>query len=186
MVPKHYKPGDVELSFYIGSSGITIPGQLLGSVTAVHEEGEVETNTQAHTYREGNGKKNARVTAMIFLPNMGYLGKIFPSMHNAAVNPSDPGNLIGKAAQCAGKDIGRLHIHPVCEDNDKNDFHLFSAEPRMNAEPEWSEDRGALAVEISWEAHPDTSGNIYRWGTGDLTQDVLYNPATNTYDPVES
>lgn len=183
---KHYKPGEVEASFWKDGVGVTIPGELLGNVTFAVEEGEVETNTQAHTYKEGNGKKNARVTATVFLPNPSYLGKIFPSMYNAAVDSADPGNVIGKAGQCAGKDNGVFHIHPTCEENDKNDVHLYLAEPRANGELPFSEDRGAMSIELVFEGQPDANGNIYRLGTGDLTQDVLYVPSTNSYAPVGS
>lgn len=181
-----YKPGKVELSFWKNGVGITIPPQLLGTVTVSTEEGEVETNTQAHTWRQGNGKHNATVTAMIFLPNPSYLGKIFRNKFNAASDQNDPGNMIVRAGDCASEDEGVLHIHPICEENDKNDVHVYSAEPRLSNELEFSEDGNALGAEIEFHGQPDENGNIFRLGTGDLTQDVLYDAENNTYDPVES
>lgn len=179
-----YKPGKVEVSFWKDGVGITVPPELLGTVTVNIEEGEVETNTQAHVWRQGNGKHNATATVMMFLPSLGYLGKILRSKYNAASAPEDPGNLVVAAGTCSGQDTGVFHIHPICEDNDKNDVHFYEAEARPNSEIEYSEDGNAIGVELIFNGHPDEDGNIFRLGTGDLTQDVVYDAETDTYTVV--
>jgi len=175
-----------QLSFWLDGEGVTVPPEMLGTVTFASEEPETEISTQAATIRQGSGRNNASVTATIFLPSMGYLGNFLRSKFNAATNPADPGNVIIKAGSCSGSDRGVLHIHSTCNEDDKDDIHIYSAVVMNNSEIEFSEDGSALSVELTFHAQPDDDGNLYRLGTGDLTQDVLYDPETDTYEPVES
>lgn len=163
-----------------------IPAELLSEINVELTEGTRERNTLGGTFTRPSGVlETAQATFTMYLPNMDYLKHIFPALYNAPTEPQTGGNIIVGSNSCSTVDAGPVNIHYVCDDTDNNDVHFFNAQAQLNFNPTYngSDD---LTIEVTLFAQPDEDGNVYRLGTGDLTQPSIYDPETEETVPVSS
>lgn len=124
------------------------------------------------------------VKATILRSNIDVLSKLFPHLYNPAAG-SAYGNIIVGASSCAVVDpYGELNIHNTCDTNDDDDIHLFYAKPLLNSSFTYNAD-DPRKIEVTWKGYvaPSTNpnaGSVFRIGTGDLTQESIYDCATET------
>lgn len=163
-----------------------IPSQLLSEVTVELTEGTRERETLGGTFTRPSGVfETAMATFTMYLPNMDYLKNIFPGRYNAPSGAQTTGNVIFSADNCAAIDAGPVNIHYTCDDNDDNDVYFYNGHVQMNFNPTYNASDD-LTVEITIYANPDEDGNVARLGTGDLTEESIYDPETEETVPVTS
>lgn len=164
----------------IAINQITIPASLLSEVSVEFTEGTRERTTLGGTFTRPSGVlETAKVTFTLYLPNQDFLKNIFPERYNAPTAPQTTGNLILNSNSCVVTEGGPVNIHYTCETNDNNDVHLYNAQAQLNFNGTYNSDDD-LTIEVTLFAQPDVNGNIGRLGTGDLTGESVYNPATGT------
>lgn len=163
-----------------------IPAELLSEVAVEITEGTRERTTLGGTFTRPSGVvETATATFTMYLPSMDYLKHIFPSRYNAPEAPQTTGNVIISADTCISADAGPVNIHFTCEDNDANDVFFYNAQAALNFNPTYTAGDD-LTVEVTLYAQPDENGDIVRMGTGDLTEESIYDPETETTVPVTS
>lgn len=172
--------GPADLAF----ADFVIPAHLIGEVEVVLEEGERERTTLAGTFTTNSGTiAEATATATIHVPSMEWLGENILKGRFTAGTPT--GNLIWNTDECGQTDMGPMNVHFRCETNDANDVHFYNASVRANINATYN-DSDVIEVELVFHANPDDNGNVARLGTGDLTQESIYDAATETTIPVTS
>lgn len=157
-----------------------IPAQLLGDITPNYEEGTVEAETQAGTRTQPSGKAStAELTFTMYLPSMDYLKVIYSDVYNEPTDASQPtGNVIFGANSCSTTTAVPINIHPVCENTDDNDIHVFAGLVNHTFNPTLSTS-DAVAVETTISMQPTNQGYI-RLGTGNLAAPSHYDVATQS------
>lgn len=174
--------GVVEISF----RDYTIPAHLLGEPSINIEEGTRERTTQAGTYRRGSGTLDtAEVTVPMFIPSWEWFGE---NIMRARFTEADgnTGNVIWNANTCSGTmDAGPVNFHYVCDTNDANDIFFHNASLRVTINPTFATGED-LMVELTFHANPDEEGNVFRLGTGDVTEESVYDPESGGPVPVTS
>lgn len=157
---------------------VLIPAELLGELSINYEEGTSEAETQAGTITTPNGKaETAEATTTIFLPNFDYLKNIYSDIYNEG-GEGLTGNVIFGASTCKTQTPVEVNIHPVCDSNDANDLH-FSALIAHKFELTLSTS-DPVSIETTMYLQPtDTNGRL-RVGTGDLTQESVYDVTTQS------
>lgn len=169
--------GKYEMS--IGS--VLIPAQLLGDISLNYEEGMLEAETQAGKRSVPSGKaETAEATFTLFLPNVDYLKTIYAEAYNEP-NGNATGNVIFGGGSCSTRTPLPVNIHPVCEDNDDNDFHIYAGLVAMKFNPTLSTS-DVVSIETTISMQPTDNGYM-RVGTGDLTQESHWDVATQTTVP---
>jgi hypothetical protein len=178
--------GKAEVSvWYSVSEYVTIPASMLSEVVVELTEGTRSRETLGGTFTTPSGiLETAQVRFTMFLPNMDYLGQIFPSLYNAPSGTQDGGNLIIGSDDCVVADDAKVNIHYTCESTDNNDIFIFAGRPSINFNPTYNQSDD-LSVEVIFHAQPTASG-VARLGTGNLTAEAVYNPATGETDVVTS
>ena len=165
---------------------VYVPSQLLSEVNVELSEGTRERTTLGGTFSRPSGVfETAMATFTMYLPSMDYLKNIFPGRYNAPSAPQTTGNLIFSSSTCASIDAGPVNIHYTCDNNDNNDVFFYNGHVQMNFNPTYNASDD-LTVEITVYANPDDDGNVARLGTGDLTQDSIYDATTEATVPVTS
>lgn len=170
----------------LAMNGIAIPPELLSEITVSLTEGIRERTTLGGTFRRPSGVlEESQASFTLYLPSMDYLKNIFPALYNAPSGAQTTGNIIVGANSCSTVDAGPVNIHYTCEDTDDNDVYFYNAQAQLNFNPTYngSDD---LTIEVTLLAQPDADGNVYRLGTGDLTQPSEYDPTTEETVPVTS
>jgi hypothetical protein len=172
--------GPADLAF----ADFNIPAHLIGEVEVVLEEGERERTTLAGTFTTNAGTiAEATATATIHVPSMEWLGE---NILRGRFNEGTPtGNIIWNAEECGQTDMGPMNVHFRCDTNDANDVHFYNASVRANINATYN-DSDVIEVELVFHANPDTNGNVARLGTGDLTQESIYDVDTESTVPVTS
>lgn len=176
--------GPAEIAF----RDFVIPSSLLSEVVVTLTEGERERATLAGTFKKGSGTfEEAMATATLYLPSMDWLGKnILRSKYEEASDPSDPGRIVFNSDNCSATvDAGPVNIHYTCEGNDNNDVYFYNAILKINLEMTYNASDD-LTVELTFNANPDENGDVARLGTGDLTQESIYDATTEQTIPVTS
>lgn len=170
----------------VALNGIAIPPQLLSEITVELTEGTRERETLAGTFSKPSGTLDtAQAMFTMFLPSMDYLKYLFPERYNAPSAPQTSGNVIFNTENCATLDPSPMNIHYTCEDNDANDVFFPAALVQLNFNPTYNNDDD-LTIEVTVFAQPDEDGVVYRLGTGNLTEESIYDPETETTVPVGS
>jgi hypothetical protein len=163
-----------------------IPASVLSEVTVTLTEGERERTTLAGTFKKGSRTfDEVMATATLYIPSMDWLGRnILRARYNASEespgSPAEetPGNVIFNSDACTAEvDAGPVNIHYDCEGNDANDVYFYNANLKVNLEMTYNADDD-LQVELTFFGQPDDDGNVVRLGTGDLTQESVYDPDT--------
>lgn len=172
--------GKAELA--IGTS--LIPAQFLGDIVPNFQEGVRETTTLGGTRSAPSGNyETAELTSTLFLPSMDYLKNIWDEIYNAPAG-NTTGNFFLGSNTCQTREPVPINIHYTCDDNDANDVHIFAGLVAFNFNPTYNDSDG-LSVELMIYAQPTDEGYV-RIGTGDLTQESIYDVATESTVPVTS
>lgn len=167
------KAGTYEMS--IGD--VLIPAELLGDISPNYDEATAEASTQAGTRVMPLGKpETAELTFTLYLPSIDYLQTLWAEAYSAGTSPQDTGNIIFGGTTCQSRTGLPINIHPLCEDNDDNDIHIFSGIVKQTFNPTLSGTE-VLQIESTIFMQPTEDGYI-RLGTGDLTQESHYDVAT--------
>lgn len=164
----------------VAINSITIPASLLSEVSVEFTEGTRERTTLGGTFTKPSGTfETAQVSFTLYLPSMDYLKNIFPGRYNAPTAPQTTGNLILNSDTCTTTEAGPVNIHYTCETNDNNDVHIYEglAQLNFNATYNATDD---ITVEVTIFAQPDEDGNVGRIGTGDLTEESIYDATTES------
>jgi hypothetical protein len=176
--------GSAELAF----RDKLVPADVLSEITVELTEGTRERTTLAGVFTRPSGTMDsAMATVTIFPPSWDWLGaNIIESRYNAPTAPQTEGNIIWNAQTCSGTfDIGPLNIHFICDENDDRDIHFYNAQLVVNINSTYT-NSDDLSVELTFHAQPDDDGNVWRLGTGDLTQESIYDVDTESTVPVTS
>lgn len=169
----------------VSLNGITIPAELLSEITTDIAEGTRERTTLGGTFTRPSGNLDtAQATFTMYLPSMDYLKDIFPDVYNAPVAPQTSGNIVLGSSTCANRTSGPVNIHFTCDVNDDNDVNFPNAQIGYNLGLTYNESDD-LSVEVTVYGQPSTSG-VVRLGTGDLTEESIWDAATGTTVPVAS
>lgn len=164
---------------------VTIPSTMLSEIVAEFTEGMRTRETLGGTFNTPSGNlETAQLTGTIYLPNMAFLGKIFSDLYNAPSGSQDEGNIVIGGTTCKAQASAKVNVHFECEDTDNNDLHVFSALFGFNFNATYGP-TDPVAVEFTAYAQPTVNG-VARFGTGDLTEKALYDPATGNTVPVGS
>lgn len=180
----NYSAGNYEMS--IGDT--LIPSVLLGDLVPNYEEGEITTQSQAGTIVTPNGKPDtAQFQFTMFLPAQNavtYLGKIWPELYTAATG-GNGGQIWFGSGTCKTRTPVPINIHNKCETTDDNDVFIPAALAKIAFNPTFSASEVAQ-VTITVYMQADANGNRMRFGTGDLTQESIYDVTTQKTVPVTS
>ena len=167
--------GKYELS--IGA--VLIPAELLGDINVTYTEGTVEASTQAGNRRQSNGKvEEANVVFTLFLPSMDYMGIVFPDNYTQKSGGGDGGKTTFGGSSCAEPTALPINIHPVCEETDKNDIHLYAGVVQHNASPSLATG-DAVNIEVTIDGQPTADG-VINFGTLDPTKKTKWDVASQT------
>jgi len=170
----------------IALNGVYVPADYLSEIAVELTEGVRERETLAGTFSRPSGTfDTAQATFTMFLPNMDYLKNIFPDKYNAPQAPQVTGNIVFSTQTCATVVGGPVNIHYTCDANDNNDVYFYNGFVQLNFNPTYSA-TDDLTVEVTIMANPDEDGNVARLGTGDLTEESIYDAATEETVPVSS
>lgn len=163
-----------------------IPPTLLGDITPNFTEGTRSSETLGGNRTTPSGRFDESTLAFtLFVPNMDYLKNIWANLYNAASGSGTSGNLKFGTGSCAAKEPVTANIHYVCDDNSNNDQHFFAVLPAMNWNPAINPTDG-FSVEVTLYVQPNDDGDYFQLGAGDLTQETLWDAATQTWIPVGS
>lgn len=176
--------GSVEIAF----RDFLIPAAILSEATPNLAEGTRSRDTMAGTFTSPSGTLDeSTVEVMLFPPSWGWLGEnIIRSRYNEPSGTQTEGNIVWNASTCSGTyDVGPVNFHYVCEPNDDNDIHLFNAKLQITVNPTFNVS-DALSVTLTFHAQPDENGDVYRLGTGDLTEPSIYDVETESTVPLGS
>ena len=178
-----YMGGKVDVSL----NGITIPATLISDegVTTTLTEGTREIATMGGTFTQASGTYDeSTVVFNVVLPNMKYLGVLFPDQYTASTDrPTIAGQTIFGGDSCSVRANTPLVVHYTCDPNSDNDVFipngavLASIEMVQNA-------TDPVTVAITVNAQPDDNGVIAILGTGSLTEPTLWDATAEAYEPV--
>lgn len=170
----------------VSANSITIPSMLLSEVVVELTEGTRERSTLAGNFTRPSGTlETATATFTMYLPSIDYLKDIFPGRYNAPTAPQTTGNIIWDTDTCGSVDAGPVNIHFTCADNDNNDVYFYAGLLQLNFNPTYN-NSDELTIEVTVHAQPDANGQVFRLGTGDLTQESIYEPVSETTVAVTS
>lgn len=176
-----YQSGTVELAI---GTGVITPDRL-GDVVVTFTEG-----TRSGEPLSGNVTKPSRrwdertITFPLFLRGIDELQVLFGDYFNASAG-SKEGNIVIETGKCS-VDTKTINIHPVCEPDSHVDFHTWGTTSITWNATYSGTDLLQTEVTIYCQDDPADPGKSFQVGTGDLTQDVLWNASTQTYVPVAS
>lgn len=157
-----------------------IPAELLSEVSVEFTEGTRETETLGGTFTQPTGMLDtAQATFTMYLPSMDYLKVIFPSLHNAGSGARvGEGNVILNTGECLTVENTPINVHYVCDGaDDTNDVFIYNGRVQLNLAMTFN-NSDSVSVEVVVFAQPDESGNVARFGAGNLTQDSYFDYET--------
>jgi hypothetical protein len=158
---------------------------MLSNIETNIEEGLRKRKTLAGEFTRPSGTfDNPMAKFTLYLPSIDYLKDIFPERYNAPSAPQTTGNIIVGDDSCTTLEVGGFNIHFECEDNDSNDVYFYEAQAQLSFNAKYTTEDD-ISIEIAVYAQPTASGSV-RFGTGDLTQESIYDPATDTTVPATS
>lgn len=154
--------------FEMSIGNVLIPASLLGDISPNYAEGTIEAQTQAGVRMQPSGRaETAELTGTLFIPNMDYLKVLFAEAYNApTAEAQTTGNIIFGSNSCSTRTPLPINIHPVCEDTDDDDIHIFAGLVDMTFNPTLSTG-DALSIDFTIRMQPTEEGYM-RIGTGNL------------------
>jgi hypothetical protein len=180
-----YMGGKVDVSL----NGITIPARYLSDdgVVTTFTEGTREIATMDGTITQSSGTfDEATVVFTVVLPNMYYLGNIFPEQFEQSNDrPTVAGRTSFGGDDCTVRANTPLVVHYSCEPNSDND--IFVPNASIQATFELTQNvTDPVTVEITANAQPDDNGLRAWFGTGSLDEPTIWDPVSGQYVPVTS
>lgn len=165
--------GPISLAF----RDFVVPKSMLGETELSLESTTRERTTQGGTFTEPTGTfETQEFSVSLFVPSVSWFVQNFlKDGGNEGAN--DEYNFVYNADECVPVEIGPLNVHPHCEGNDANDVHFYNAKLGWNIGATLS-DGEATEIELTFYANPDSDGNTWRIGTGDLTQESEWDAET--------
>lgn len=179
-----YMGGKVDVSL----NGITIPAHYLSDegVTTTLTEGTREVPTMAGTTNQPSGTiDESMVVFTVVLPNMNYLKNIFPDMYTPSERPTVAGRVAFGSNDCTVRENTPVVVHYTCDENSDNDVYVPNGSVQASVELVQNVS-DPVTVEITVNAQPDEDGVVAYLGTGSLTEPTLWDPETETYEPIGS
>lgn len=162
-----------------------IPARYLGDISPNFEEGTRESTTLGGTRTTPSGMlTTSELTFTMFLPSMDALKWIWADIYNAPSAPQLTGNFVLGSGTCSTRTPVPVNIHYTCDENSNNDVHIYAGVVAFNFNPTYN-DADGLSVEVTIYAQPTDDGTVLI-GTGDLTEPVLWDHETGTWQPVAS
>lgn len=172
--------GPAELSL----GNILIKHPLISEINPVFETGTRERTTLAGTFAKNAGTINdPRIEFSLFVPSYEWLAENLLSTFYTAGTPT--GNAIWNVEKCPNFDVGAVNVHFTCDEDDANDIFIFNGSLTLNFNPTYN-DSDFIEVEAVIHANPDADGDLFRIGTGDLTQKSEWDVATGETVAVSS
>lgn len=163
-----------------------IPASLLGDITPNFTEGTRSSETLGGNRTTPSGRfDESTLTFTLFVPSMDYLKAIWADMYSAPTGSGTAGQIKFGTGSCSSKDPVVANIHYVCDENSNNDQHMEKVLVAMNWNPTINATDG-FSVEVTLYVQPDDDGVYLTLGAGDLTQETLWDAATQTWVPVGS
>lgn len=168
--------GSIDLS--LGTS--VIKGIYLGDITPNFTEGTRSSDTLGGNRTAPSGRyDDATLTFTLFVPSFDYLKAIWPDNYNAST-PANAGNLIFGTGSCTSKTPVVANLHYSCDDDSRNDTHVFAVLVGASWNPTHNSTDG-LSVEVTLYAQPNSDGNYFQLGSGSLTGKTLWDAATQKF-----
>lgn len=162
-----------------------IPASLLGDITPNYSEGMLEAQTQSGVRRIPSGKADtAELTFTLFLPSIDYLKVLFNDMYNDPSGTQETGNIVFGSNSCSTVSPLPVNIHPVCEEDDNNDIHIYAGLVSTTFNPTLSTS-DAVSIDCTITMQPTANGYL-RLGTGDLAKPSYYDVASQSTKPLGS
>lgn len=176
----NYQSGTVEVAV---GTGVISPDRL-GDVTVTYTEGTRTGEPLSGTVTVPSRRYEERtITFQLFLRGIDELQALWPEYFNAAAGASG-GNLVFSTGNCQVPGLQTINIHPVCEPNSTKDFHAFG-----NVSITWNPTYNAsdlLQTEVTIYGQNSAEGISHQIGSGDLTQDTLWDATAQAWTPVTS
>lgn len=172
--------------FEMSIGNVLIPASLLGDISPNYEEGTLEAETQAGTRTQPSGKAStAELTFTLYLPSIDYLKTLWAEAYNEpTASAQKSGNIIFGGSSCSSRAPLPINIHPVCEESDDNDVHVFAGLVNMTFNPTFSTG-DAVSIEATISMQPTEDGYM-RIGTGDLSQPSYWDVTSQSTKPITS
>lgn len=165
MTPTTYLGGEAEVSI----NGHLIPSTLLSEVSFEFTNGSRDVQTLKGKFTQPSGMVDtAQAMFTLLLPSMDYLRYIFPDQYNASTGRG-VGNVVFNINDCFTNAATAVNIHYVCDGaNDENDVNIPNGLVNVSLSGTYN-DSDPLSIEVTVYAQPDGSGNVFRFGAGNLT-----------------
>lgn len=179
-----YLTGRVDVSLY----KVRIPSALISDdgVETTITEGTRDIATMAGTFTEVSGTLDeANSVFNVVLPNMSYLGVVFPDLYKASEHEEGVGQTTFGGNTCTARSHTPLVIHYSCDKNSDNDIFIPNAS--IVASVDLTQNASdPVVVEVTANALPsdDYDGAVAIMGTGSLSEKTLWNPITEVFEPV--
>lgn len=186
-MPTTYMGGKVDVSL----NGVTIPAQYLSDegVTTTLTEGTREVPTLAGTFSQPSGSYDeATVMFNVTLPNMNYLKSVFPDLYTPSVDrPNVAGQVAFGGEDCTTRENTPVVVHYTCDPNSDNDIFVPNGAVQASIElVQNATDPVTVAVTVNAQPSDEYDGKIAILGTGDLTEETLWDAETEEYEPITS
>lgn len=175
---------------YIGQEEIDpeFVADEVGTITVTPGTTEVSSQLGTVSYPNGSFEELA-ATITVHCPNIRFLGKLFPSLFVEADFTYDDGDDDGSTGQvrfgayeCKTTEAVPVVIHNACASDSRDDIRIPNAIIANGGEFTISLS-DPFDVELQITPQPGTEGAVIM-GEGSLTQKTLYNPETQTYEPI--
>lgn len=173
--------GPISLAF----RDFVVPKSMLGETELSLESTTRERTTQGGTFTEPTGTfETQEFSVTLFAPSLNWFIQNFLKT-GGEEGTEGQFNFVNNADECVPVEVGPLNIHPHCETNDANDVHFYNAQMGWNVGATLS-DSDPAEIELTFYANPDDDGNVWRLGTGDLTQESEWDADSQETVPVTS
>lgn len=174
-----YMDGKVELS--IGA--MTINPRFLSELTVTFTTAtRTAASLAGNITQPSNMVDTATVTGNFILPSMDALKTLFQGAYEASSVEDLAGRVRIGGDTCKTLEGLPVHIHPVCDKNDENDVHIYDGIVAADLTLTYNQSDMLMAA-FTIYAQPTDDGYAII-GTGDLTKEVLYDAATQSWAPV--
>lgn len=176
---------------YIGSEEIDPEFVADEAATITVTPGTTEVASQLGTVEYPNGSfEELSATVTIHVPNIRFLGKLFPGLFVEADFDYDDedgedgstGQVRFGAYECKTTEAVPVIIHNTCADDSRDDIQIPNALIANGGEFTISLS-DPFDVELQITPQPGTEGAVIM-GEGSLSQKTLYNPETQSYEPI--
>lgn len=187
-----YKSGKAEVTiYYENGDSVVIPPKYIGedgvSVTLTPGTRTITSLNGTTTVPSGTIDE-ATFTLPLLLPNMRYLGEVFPNNFVASNDrPTVAGQTTIGGDDCGTQESAKVVIHFVCDENSDDDIYI----PEALITPDLSttvNTTDGVVINVMGYAQPSTELNdgVARFGTGDLDEPTLFDENTGEYEPISS